>query len=284
MTGTYGTIYHVTDIPVKVDEAKAPGLTIDEVARRVDMSVRNLREWRALGLLPPPKMQGRVGYYDESQVERLKRIRQLHSQGFPLDLIRRLLDVGAEAGDVLTSFVGDLRAPFREERPPIADLAELARRWGVDDPLPLLERAVALGLIRQRPDGQYEFTNARVAQVGDALQDLGLSAEQTLAATSEVRAHLDGIAEVFHRVWLEHVWQPFVDAGLPRERWSDIRRTLAHVQPVAMEAVIGLFSVAMEAEIEAGIGREVEKVERRMQANGPFAPREPRLQPSTKIR
>ncbi|HMC38836.1 MAG TPA: hypothetical protein VKI19_04180, partial [Acidimicrobiales bacterium] len=128
--------------------------------------------------------------------------------------------------------VGDLRAPFREERPPIADLAELARRWGVDDPLPLLERAVALGLIRQRPDGQYEFTNARVAQVGDALQDLGLSAEQTLAATSEVRAH----------------------------------------------------SVAMEAEIEAGIGREVEKVERRMHANGPFAPREPRLQPSTKIR
>src|SRR5438270_11242702 len=95
----------------------------------------------------------------------------------------------------------------------------------------------ALGLIRHRPDGQYEFTNARVAQVGDALQDLGLSAEQTLAATSEVRAHLDGIAEVFHRVWLEHVWQPFVDAGLPRERWSDIRRTLAHVQPVAMAAV-----------------------------------------------
>src|SRR5438270_10733293 len=45
----------------------------------------------------------------------------------------------------------------------------------------------SLGLIRQRPDGQYEFTNARVAQVGDALQDLGLSAEQTLAATSEDR-------------------------------------------------------------------------------------------------
>ncbi|MGH7856147.1 MAG: MerR family transcriptional regulator, partial [Candidatus Binatia bacterium] len=38
-------------------------LTIDELAKGVGMTVRNLREWRTLGLLPPAEMRGRVGYY-----------------------------------------------------------------------------------------------------------------------------------------------------------------------------------------------------------------------------
>src|SRR5207253_9558128 len=63
MTGTYGTVYHVTDISVKYEPVQTPAeLTIDELARRMGMSVRNLREWRAQGLLPPPRLRGRVGY------------------------------------------------------------------------------------------------------------------------------------------------------------------------------------------------------------------------------
>src|SRR5947209_1735792 len=130
-------------MPVKSGEGQASqGLTIDELARLVGMTVRNLREWRALGLLPSPHMKGRVGYYDSSQVVRLRRIRQLHGEGFPLDLIRRLLDASGDSADEVMTFAGTMRAPFREERPPRADLAELARRWGVSDPLPILRRAL----------------------------------------------------------------------------------------------------------------------------------------------
>ena len=250
----------MTDISVKFEPVQTPTeLTIDELARRVGMSVRNLREWRAQGLLPPPRMRGRGGYYEEAQVARLQRIRQLHGEGFPLDLIRRLLEASGDAGDAAMSFASALRAPFREEHPPPANLEELARTWGVSDPLPLVRRAVELGLIRKIGQGRYEFTSARVARVGDALHRLGLSADETLAATAEVRAHADGIADVFHRVWLTHLWEPFVEAGMPEERWPEISQTLAEVQPIAMDAVIGLFAVAMEAEIEEGIGREVQR-------------------------
>src|SRR5205085_6941819 len=177
---------------VKPEEGQtSQGLTIDEVARLVGMTVRNLREWRALGLLPPPRMKGRVGYYDSSQVARLQRIRQLHGEGFPLDLIRRLLDASGASADEAMTFAGTLRAPFREERPPRADLADLARKWGVSDPVPILRRAVELGLIRERGDGGHEFTSTRVARAGDALRALGLSAEETLAATAEIRGHAD---------------------------------------------------------------------------------------------
>ena len=242
-------------------EPPEPGLTIDELARRVGMTVRNLREWRALGLVPPADMRGRVGYYDVALVDRIERIRQLQAQGFPLDLIRRLLEAsgdGGDGGDGAMSFALALRAPFRDDHPPLADVAELERTWGTSR-AEVLDRAIELGLIRERGDGGHEFTSARVARVGEGLHALGLSAEETLAATAEVRAHADGIAEVFSRVWLTHVWEPFVAAGMPEDRAPQIQATLAAVQPLALDAVIGLFAVAMEAKVEESISREVER-------------------------
>ncbi|MCU1448379.1 MAG: MerR family transcriptional regulator [Acidimicrobiales bacterium] len=233
-------------------------LTIDELARAVGMTVRNLREWRALGLLPPPEMKGRVGYYDAAQVARIESIQQLRTAGFTLELIRRLLESSGDLADEALRFAGAMRAPFRDEHPPLVDLEALARDWGVTDPKMLL-RATELGLIRERDDGQYEFTSARLARVGEALNRLGLSAGETLDATAEIRAHADGVADLFHRVWMQHVWQPFVDAGMPEERWPEIKATLDEVQPLALDAVVGLFGVAMDAKIEAGIAGEVER-------------------------
>jgi DNA-binding transcriptional MerR regulator len=255
----------VTNLPVNQKSRESdsrsgedhPGLTIDELARQVGMSVRNLREWRALGLLPAPAMRGRVGYYDEGQVLRIGRIRKLHADGFPLDLIRRLLDASGDAAEQAMAMAGALRSPFRDLDPPAADLAALAEAWGVTDP-DMLRRAVELGLLRQRANGEFEFTSARVARVGEALHRLGLSAEETLQATAEIRGHLDGIADVFDRVWAAQVWQPFVDAGMPDDRWREIRKTLDDVQPIALDAVIGLFAVAMDAKIEQAIARETQ--------------------------
>jgi DNA-binding transcriptional MerR regulator len=233
-------------------------LTIDELARAVGMTVRNLREWRALGLLPAPEMKGRVGYYDATQVARIESIQQLRTAGFTLELIRRLLESSGDLADDALRFAGAMRAPFRDEHPPLVDLEALARDWGVADP-DMLRRAVELGLMRERHDGQYEFTSARVARVGEALNRLGLSADETLDATAEIRAHADGVADLFHRVWMQQVWQPFVAAGMPDEQWPHIKATLEEVQPLALDAVIGLFGVAMEAKIEEGIAGEVER-------------------------
>lgn len=249
----------MTETSVKVgDEAT---LTIDELAQRVGMTVRNLREWRALGLLPAPEMRGRVGYYGAGTVARIERIRQLHAEGFTLELIRRLLDASGDASDEVLGFARALREPFRDEHPPPADPAELAANWGITDPA-MLERALELGLLRRREDGGLEFTSARVARVGEKLHELGLTAEQSLDATAEIRTSADRVAELFHRTWLDHVWQPFLDAGQPPERWAEIRRHMEELQPLAIDAVIGIFQVAMEAKIEEGIALEVERAER----------------------
>jgi DNA-binding transcriptional MerR regulator len=240
------------------EEDKSAELTVGELAERVGMTVRNLREWRTLGLLPPAELRGRVGYYPDTVVARVERIKQLHEQGFPLELIRRMLEASDGYGDDVMGLASALRAPFREEEAPVVDLAELARRWGSLSPAKL-RRAEKLGLIRRRRGARYEFTSATVARVGDALHELGLSLTQMLDATAEIRAHTDAIAELFEQVWMRHIWEPFLESGAPEERLPELRQTLAEVQPLALDAVIALFTVAMEAKVEEGIAREVER-------------------------
>jgi DNA-binding transcriptional MerR regulator len=243
------------------DEPEPDELTIDELARAVGMTVRNLREWRTLGLLPPPKMRGRSGYYPPSEVERIKGIQRMHAEGFTLELIARLLDAGGDLTGEAMDLAIELRSPFRSEDAPVVDVRELAATWGVTDPADL-ERSVELGLIRPRPDGRFEFTSAEVARVGEGLARLGLSSAEVLDATSEMRAHLDAIATTFEAVWMKHIWEPFVDDGMPPARVPELHRVLHDVQPLALDAVVGLFAVAMEEAIAEGIAREIDRVQK----------------------
>jgi DNA-binding transcriptional MerR regulator len=201
-------------------------LTVDDLAERVGMSVRNLREWRTLGLLPRAEMRGRVGFYPPAVVVRVERIKKLHAEGFTLELIRRMLDAGGSAGDDVMRLAETLSAPYREE--PAADAEERTRE--------------------------------RIAEIASSLQDLGMSVDQFLDATADVRKHLDRVAEVFEEAWLAAIWEPFIGAGMPESELPAIQAAAATVKPLALETVIALFKSAMDARIESGIERELARV------------------------
>jgi DNA-binding transcriptional MerR regulator len=79
-------------------------LTVDEVARRVELPVRTIREYQTLGLLPPPARRGRVGVYGAGHVTRLELIQRLQARGYSLAGIRDLLESwrdGSDLGEVL---------------------------------------------------------------------------------------------------------------------------------------------------------------------------------------
>jgi DNA-binding transcriptional MerR regulator len=228
---------------VSEPERNPEAITVDALAERTGMTVRNLREWRTLGLLPPAELRGRVGYYDPAVVDRIRHIQKLHAEGFTLELIRKMLDAGGE--DVMR-LAGALRAPFRAADPPAVDLEE----WDEAQ----LARALDLGLVRRGADDRLEFASARAAEIGAALRDIGLSSDQILDATAAIRAHADGMAAVFEDLWREHIWQPYLDSELPPERLGGL---LDQLQPLAVDAVLAIFTVAMEARIEQGIAREL---------------------------
>src|SRR5947207_13678914 len=130
-------------------------LTIDELARRTSMTVRNIRAHQSRGLLPPPDVRGRTGYYGPEHIARIELIRELQSEGFNLESIRRLLTGSGGVSDEVLRFTPALPEPFQAEEPQIVDAAELAERWRADDPK-LLERAERLGFLRALGDGRYE--------------------------------------------------------------------------------------------------------------------------------
>ena len=66
-------------------------LTVEQLAGEVGMSVRNIRNHHTRGLLPPPEVRARVGYYNSDHVARLKLIQDLQADGFNLAAIERLL-------------------------------------------------------------------------------------------------------------------------------------------------------------------------------------------------
>jgi LuxR family maltose regulon positive regulatory protein len=103
---------------------KSRRLTVDELARAVGCSVRNVRALQSAGILPGPELRGRTGYYGEEHVRRLVAVQQLQAEGFSLAALRVLLRAYDE-GDSLEEVLG---LPPRPPRP--------ARRGGARQPAP----------------------------------------------------------------------------------------------------------------------------------------------------
>ncbi|CAJ1585774.1 MerR family transcriptional regulator [[Mycobacterium] wendilense] len=83
----------------------ADDLTIDEFARITNTSARNVRAYHERRLLPPPRMVGRTGYYQEMHIERMAAIQALQAEGFSLAAVRALLDAW-ESGTTIDELVG----------------------------------------------------------------------------------------------------------------------------------------------------------------------------------
>src|SRR3954452_4277577 len=119
-------------------------LTIDELARETGMTVRNIRAHQSRGLLPPPDVRARTGYYGPEHVARLRLIQELQGNGYNLAAIKDLVLRSAGSSQDALEFARAILAPFEDERPEVIDAAELAERYGSDPKL--LARAEKLGI------------------------------------------------------------------------------------------------------------------------------------------
>src|SRR5712691_3756479 len=87
----------------------APRYTVDELARASGLNTSTIRLYRQRGLLPPPEMQGRTGYFDDGHVARLRLIGELQERGFSLASIKDLVE-SWESGRNLDAVLGMERA------------------------------------------------------------------------------------------------------------------------------------------------------------------------------
>ena len=141
-------------------------MTIGELAERTGMTVRNIRAHQTRGLLPPPVVHGRTGYYNEEHVARIELTRELQADGLNLEAIRRMGESVNGAAEEIFDLTRSLRAPFEEEAPEIVELVELAELWKKEVEegrgFEMLERGEKLGTIRSLPDGKVEVISPRM--------------------------------------------------------------------------------------------------------------------------
>src|SRR5256885_15495738 len=99
------------------DRQGSADLTIEQLAAEVGMSVRNIRSHQSRGLLPPPEVRARVGYYGPEHVARLNLILDLQADGFNLAAIERLVNAASGSAARPLDLRRALAAPFEAETP-----------------------------------------------------------------------------------------------------------------------------------------------------------------------
>jgi DNA-binding transcriptional MerR regulator len=229
-------------------------MTIGELARRTGMTVRNIRAHQTRGLLPPPEVHGRTGYYSEEHVARVELTREMQAEGLNLEAIRRVLESNEGSSSEIIDFARAVRVPFEDEVPEIFEREELAGIWGAKELDPaLIRRGEKLGILRELPDGKIETISPRLQRAGGALVELGVSPESALDIADKLRRQADAAARTFVDLFVEEIWEPFNEAGRPEEDWPKVREALDRMRPLASDAVQAMFQIAMgEATEKAG--------------------------------
>jgi DNA-binding transcriptional MerR regulator len=226
-------------------------MTIGELARRTGMTIRNIRAHQTRGLLPPPEVQGRTGYYNEEHVARIELTREMQAEGLNLEAIRRVLESTGGSSKEMVDFARAVRAPFEDETPEIFSAKDFAAEWRVDAvDEKLLKRAEKLGALRVLPDGQVEVISPRLHRAAARMIEFGISPEAAVAVAAKLHEHADAVSRTYVDLFTEQIWEPFDKAGRPDEDWHKVLEALEALRPLASDALLAMFQITMGEETE----------------------------------
>ncbi|WP_209313720.1 MerR family transcriptional regulator [Blastococcus sp. TF02A_35] len=243
-------------------ETSEPQLTVDELAARVGVTVRNVRAYSARGLLPPPRMVGRTGYYGREHVARLLLVREMLAEGYSLAMIERTLaSAPPTASSATLALHRALLAPWLPPEPEITTGAELAARAGVPEQPEVVDQLVELGLVQRLDDGRLRVLDPALLMAGLQVVGLGVPPAALIAAQAQVNEHVRAIARTYVQMFVDTGWRAFVEAGAPRERLDEILATVTRLQPVAAQAMLAAFRTEMATEVEAAVETALSQLE-----------------------
>jgi DNA-binding transcriptional MerR regulator len=232
-------------------------LTVEQLAAEVGMSVRNIRNHHTRGLLPPPEVRARVGYYSAEHVARLKLILDLQADGFNLAAIERLLSGSHGLAERLLGLRRAVTTPFEAESPEIITADELAARFGEVD-FKDVERVRKLKLLVPLGDGRFEAPSPALLAAAEQVVALGIPLHAALVLVEKVSRDCESISRAFTKLFLRELWQPFDEAGQPDEGWDELIAGVSSLRPLASEALLALFKQRMTAQLEDAFGKVLE--------------------------
>lgn len=230
------------ELPGYADEPLTVLMTLDELTRRVGMSVRNIRFYTTKGLVPPPLRRGRSGYYSADHVARLELVSELQAHGFTLAAIQKYVArIPSDATPETIALHRTLLAPWMAELPETISRRELGRRAGrplSDDELDTLN---ALGIVFPTKQGKLQVSLAHLS-VGVALLDLGMPLDAALAAQDIFTEHGRKVAEELTELFRTKVWPAYQEGGSTPDQ---LRAVVERFKPVTVQALVTAYESAV---------------------------------------
>lgn len=202
------------------DKVQPQLLRIDDLAHQSGIASRTIRFYNTQGLLPPPIMRGRVAYYSQEHVLVLDIIRELkEQQNLPLDVIKQLLEIRAQHGDVqmnlalkqrmLRAFSGG-GSQVRLTTEELLEQANVTREQ-VDD---LIKQGLLLPLEDEEGMQVYTGDDLLLLDLYLRLQQLGLP----LALPALIHFQLRQLVRSEIAACEQHLLPLWREAGLPLEQ------------------------------------------------------------------
>lgn len=199
---------------------------MEELARLAGITPRTLRFYRERKLIPPPRREGRIAWYDDHHLARLRTIAALLERGHTLTGIAELaeaLDHGRDVADLL-----GIEAPTEEE-PVRLTPEELAARFEGQVTPENLAAALDLGYLGTDGD-EIVHISRRLLDVSSALVAEGIPLAEVLSAGRQVREHVEAMADMFADLVLRHTTE------------NDLHR----LRPLARSVVEAELSLALD--------------------------------------
>jgi DNA-binding transcriptional MerR regulator len=237
------------------------GLTIDELAARAGTTTRNVRAYQSRGLLPAPMLVGRVGYYGEGHLARLRLIATLQERGYSLASVGDLLrgwEQGQSIGDLL-GFEQALIGSWRQEPTHFVTAEQLEAIFGHAPET--LDRAVQLGLL-ERTEGGFRMPSASLIDAASQLLAAGIPLDEIVEEAGRLKEDAAAIAQRFVALFLRNIWEPYVRAGKPPDELARITEALRRLKPLAGATTLAFLAEALAEQAGAAADEIVSQLER----------------------
>ncbi len=234
--------------------------TIEELSLKTGVTTRNIRAYQSRGLLPPPSMNGpgRVGLYRNDHLARLRLINRMQERGFSLAGIADLLKA-LEAGQTLEQVL-DMESAVAEDD---GDEAIHVSRAELQGMVPAhMEFSEAESVLRNaglliREGNGYLLPYPSLISLCTQAIPAGIPWETLLGEFEALQRDVGAMAKRFVDIYWQHVWTPYLEAGMPRERLEEVTSNLRALRSGVMEIVPPLLRAAMKEEIDAVAQRQM---------------------------
>jgi len=246
LTGRRGRAAEAVELPAP-RLASGAEYSIDELARAVRTTVRNIRAYQDRGLIPPPERRGRAGVYGEGHVARLRVIGQMLNRGYSLGNIAELFSALEQGQDVahLLGLESAVTSPWTDELPVKYSLAEIMKMFGGKFKPMWLAKAVELGVLKVA-GSSFVAPSPRLLYAGSELSKAGIPMNEMLDLIGSLRRNVERVTDDMVRLVEHYVFDRFGLGMPPPNEVPKLSDLVWRLRPLVEMAVHAEVARAME--------------------------------------